>query len=88
MTTKRKKPDVPQLEAELMKLNELVRARRRQLARLEQCPHKDCECRVVWREVTEQNLAGQVGRVGRGVRANGSAKAAKAKKAARASERR
>lgn len=85
---KRKKSGAGDLEVELLRLNELVRARRKQLARLEKCPNKDCECRVVWREVTEQNLAGQVGRVRRGVRGNGSAKAAKAKKAARGSGRR
>jgi hypothetical protein len=84
---KRKQRDAGELEAELLRLNELVRARRKQLARLEQCPNKDCECRLVWREVTEQNLAGQVSRVRRGVRDNGPAKTAKAKKPARGSKR-
>lgn len=52
-----------ELEAELLRLNEMVRARRRQLERLDACPNKDCECRTIWHEVTEQNLAGQVGKI-------------------------
>lgn len=51
------------LEAELLRLNTLVRKRRAQLARLEKCPNKDCECRQVWRETVEKNLAGQVGKI-------------------------
>jgi hypothetical protein len=50
-----------QLEAELIRLNTLVRERRQQLARLDKCPNKDCPCRFVWREHVEKNLAGQVG---------------------------
>ncbi len=65
---KSKARDAAELETELLRLNELVRARRRQLARLEKCPNKDCECRTVWREVVEKNLAGQVGKIGRQVR--------------------
>jgi hypothetical protein len=51
------------LEAELLRLNTLVRKRRAQLERLERCPNKDCECRQVWRESIEKNLAGQVGKI-------------------------
>ena len=57
------KAKVVKLEAELLRLNDMVRARRRQLAKLEQCPHKDCECRAVWREVVERDLASQVGKI-------------------------
>ena len=56
-----------ELEAELLRLNTLVRERRRQLTRLEQCPHKDCESRQVWHEVVEQQLATQVGKIGKRV---------------------
>jgi hypothetical protein len=68
MTMKSKKSEALELEAELVRLNDLVRARRAQLERLEDCPNKDCECRVVWRETVEKNLAHQVGKVRRGVR--------------------
>jgi hypothetical protein len=57
-----------ELEAELFRLNALVRRRREQLARLEHCPHKDCECRQVWKEVVEQKLAHQVGKIRKQVR--------------------
>jgi len=57
-----------EIEAELLRLNALVRERRKQLARLEKCPNKDCPCRVVWRNHVEQNLAGQVGKIRRHVR--------------------
>jgi len=66
---KSKARDAAELEAELVRLNTLVRQRRAQLARLAACPNKDCECRVVWREVVEKNLADQVGKVRRQVRA-------------------
>ncbi len=67
MRMKSKKRVAVELEAELMRLNELVRARRKQLARLAACPNKDCECRLVWREVVEKNLSSQMGRIRRGV---------------------
>ena len=57
-----------EIEAELLRLNALVRERRKQLARLEKCPNKDCPCRLVWRNHVEQNLAGQVGKIRRHVR--------------------
>lgn len=66
---KNKRRQIIELESELLQLNELVRARRAQLARLDQCPNKDCECRKVWREVVESNLAGQVRKIRRTVRA-------------------
>ena len=56
------------LEGELLKLNALVRERRKQLARLEKCPNKDCPCRSVWREHVEKNLDGQVGKIREQVR--------------------
>src|ERR1035437_8795726 len=56
-----------QLEAQLIRLNTLVRERRKQLARLEKCPNKDCPCRAVWRNHVEKNLAGQVGKIRRKV---------------------
>ena len=57
-----------ELEAELARLSALVRERRKQLARLEKCPNKDCPCRFVWREHIEKNLAGQMGKIRRQVR--------------------
>lgn len=71
-----------ELEAELVLLNNLVRERRKQLARLETCPHKDCECRVVWRDVVEKNLAGQVGKIRRHLKGKAK-KPARVKPAAR-----
>ncbi len=65
---KSKQPQIPELEAELIRLNTIVRQRRAQLARLKKCPNKDCECRAVWRKVIEQTLAGQVGRIRRKIR--------------------
>ena len=62
------RPDATELEAELVRLNALVRERRQQLARLEKCPNPDCPCRAVWRKVVEENLADQVGKIRRNVR--------------------
>lgn len=58
---------VTELESDLVKLNVLVRERRKQLARLESCPNKDCPCRMVWRDHVEKNLAGQMRRIRRQV---------------------
>jgi hypothetical protein len=77
-TLKTKATDAESLEAKLRRLNNLVRQRRAQLARLAACPHKECECRAVWRQVIEKELACQVGRVRSEVRA-GSRPRAKAK---------
>jgi hypothetical protein len=68
MITNGKRRAATELEAELMRLNALVRERRNQLARLDKCPNKDCPCRFVWREHVEQNLAGQVGKIQQQVR--------------------
>ena len=68
------------LEAELLRLNALVRERRKQLDRLEKCPNKDCPCRFIWREHVEKNLEGQVGKIRQHVRAK-STKSGKQKKA-------
>jgi hypothetical protein len=68
---KSKKQVASDLEAELLRLNLLVRQRRAQLARLEKCPNKDCECRRVWSDVVEKDLATQVGKIRKGVSANG-----------------
>lgn len=65
---KHKQPEANELEAELLRLNTLVRKRREQLARLEACPNKDCECRQVWREVVEKKLSSQVGKIRKQVR--------------------
>lgn len=65
---KRIRNQTAELEAELLRLNALVRQRRNQLARLESCPNKDCECRQVWKEVVEQKLAKQVGKIRKQVR--------------------
>ncbi len=59
--------DATELEAELVMLNALLRERRKQLARLEKCPNKDCPCRFVWRNHVEKNLAGQVRKIRRQV---------------------
>ena len=67
-----KKQEASDLEAELLRLNSLVRQRRAQLDRLEKCPHKDCECRVVWNQVVDKHLATQVGKIRKGVSKNGS----------------
>jgi hypothetical protein len=64
-----KKREAMNLEAELLRLNTLVRQRRKQLAKLEDCPNKDCECRDVWKQVVEENLANQVGKIRKHVRA-------------------
>ncbi len=76
---KSKQRQVLELEAELLRLNSLVRQRRKQLAFLEKCPNKDCECRRVWREVVEENLAQQMGKVRRQVRPRTARKAPKPK---------
>ena len=65
---KRKQREALELEAELVRLNTLVRQRRQQLARLEDCPNKDCECRRIWSEAVEKDLARQVGKIRRQVR--------------------
>ena len=82
MTTNGKPQVATDLEAELVRLNALVRERRKQLARLDKCPNKDCPCRFVWREHVEQNLAGQVGKIRQRVRSK-SAKPGKTKARAR-----
>ena len=71
---KSKQQQVLELEAELLRLNSLVRQRRKQLAFLEKCPNKNCECRRVWRQVVERNLAQQVGKIRRQVRTRASAR--------------
>ena len=63
MITNGKPAKATALEAELVRLNALVRERRKQMARLEKCPNKDCPCRFIWREHVEKNLAGQVGKI-------------------------
>jgi len=70
---KGKHQQILELESALHRLNALVRQRRKQLAYLEKCPNKDCECRRVWRQVVEKNLAHQIGQVRRQVR-DGSAR--------------
>jgi hypothetical protein len=60
--------EATELEAELVRLNALVRERRKQLARLEKCPNKDCPCRLIWRNHVEKSLAGQVGKIRQRVR--------------------
>jgi hypothetical protein len=74
---KSKEREAVDLAAELMRLNSMVRARRKQLARLDKCPNKDCECRVVWRDVVEKNLAGQVGKIRKQVKPPAKKKTAK-----------
>jgi hypothetical protein len=78
---KRQQHDKLELEAELLKLNALVRERRKQLARIEDCPNKTCHCRAVWREQVEKTLSGQVRKIRRQIGGKPN-KAAKSKKAA------
>ncbi len=73
---------ITEIETELVRLNALVRERRKQLVRLDKCPNKDCPCRFVWREHVEKNLAGQMGKIRQHVRSK-SAKGAKSKTRAR-----
>ena len=68
MATKSKQQNATELEAELVRLNALVRERREQLDRLKDCPNHHCPCRVVWRDVVEKNLATQVGKIRRNVK--------------------
>ena len=79
MAMKNKRSAATELEGELVRLNALVRERRKQLARLEKCPNQSCPCRLVWREVVESKLASQVGKVRRKVR-NQPGRFAKAKR--------
>lgn len=65
---KNKAEQAAELEAELIRLNTLVRARRKQLSQLDKCPNKSCECRMVWREIVEKNLASQMGKIRQQVR--------------------
>ncbi len=64
---KSKRPDAADLQAELVRLTTLVRARRKQLVRLQKCPNKDCECRQLWQDHVEQTLAGQMKKIRRQV---------------------
>lgn len=86
MTTSRRQQAL-ELEAELLRLNALVRKRREQLNRLEKCPNKNCECRAVWREVVEKNLASQMGKISSHVRANSTAKPEPKRKTAKSRAR-
>ncbi len=74
---KNKKQEAVELESELLRLTELVRARRKQLVKLRECPHSDCECRAVWKDHVDKSLADQVGKVRRRV----TSKSAKSKSA-------
>lgn len=77
------KPKTTQeLETELRLLTEMVRDRRKELARLQTCPNKSCQCRVVWREQVEKNMASQVRKIRRKLNSN-SAKVLKNTKTAR-----
>ena len=55
------------LEAELIRLNALVRERRQQLARLKACPNPECPCRVVWKSKVDEGLAEQMRKIGKQV---------------------
>ena len=81
---KRKPSEALTLEAELLRLNTLVRERREQLARLRECPNKTCECRRVWGKEVGKNLANQV----RKIRRQLGPKSAKASKTSQTSGRR
>jgi len=57
-----------ELEAELIRLNTLVRERRQQLDRLKECPNDECPCRVVWKDKVEKGLASQMRKIGKQVK--------------------
>jgi len=80
MTMKSSESGPAELESELIRLNSLIRARRKQLALLERCPHTECECRALWTEVTEKKLAGQMGKVRKHVRSSHNGSSGKPKK--------
>ncbi|HXP62733.1 MAG TPA: hypothetical protein VN829_19695 [Dongiaceae bacterium] len=65
---KSKKREVLELESELLRLATLVRERRAQLARLQDCPNPSCPCRAVWRDQVEKKLSSQVRKVRKQVR--------------------
>ena len=64
---KRKTQTKVELEAELLRLNSLVRERRAQLERMEDCPNKECRCRAVWQEQVDKGLASQIRKIRRQV---------------------
>ena len=65
---KTKRHQIIELEAELLRLNSLVRDRRKELARLAKCPNKSCTCRLFWEEHIAKLLSLQMGRIRRGIR--------------------
>jgi hypothetical protein len=65
---KSKATEVAELESELLRLNALVRYRRRQLDEIDRCPNAECECRRVWRHQVESTLAEQMGKIGKKVK--------------------
>jgi hypothetical protein len=75
---KSKKREIIELEAELVRLNRLVRDRRMELARLAKCPHKTCTCRLFWQEHIEKLLASQMRRVRHQIRPKSGTKSGKA----------
>jgi hypothetical protein len=58
-----KKQEKVELESELMRLNELVRERRSDLARIQECPNETCKCRLLWNEQVDKTLASQVRKI-------------------------
>lgn len=65
MTTKTRQ--TIELEAELKRLNALVRERREFLASLVTCPNSDCPCRVEWKDRADKGLARQMRKIGKQV---------------------
>ena len=78
---KRKQDEKLKLEAELLKLNALVRERREQLDSIRDCPNHACRCRAVWKEHVEKTLSGQMRKIRQQIGAK-TKKAPKSKKAA------
>ena len=75
-----KPPEALELESELMRLNTLVRERREQIAKMEECPNPDCPCRVVWKDKVEKGLASQMRKIGKKVNGPCGCQTAKAPK--------
>jgi hypothetical protein len=57
--------EILELETELVQLATLVRKRRKALERLRNCPNSNCQCRLVWSEQVDKNLARQVRKIRR-----------------------
>jgi hypothetical protein len=65
---KTKQHEIVELEAELLRLNRLVRDRRRELVRLAKCPNETCACRLFWQDHVEKLVARQMRKIRQKIR--------------------